>query len=719
MRITNTYNDRRKIYLFTRDINGNQKIIEDNSFHPYFFEPSPDGKYLSYDNIPLRKVVCSEPGEVAKIRSKKSYESDILYTRRYLLDKVDTIEKCPIRYLFLDIEILANEMPDVTKAQYPISCISVYDSFTKEIRTWFLGDQLFDTMKKKEEAMLYSFVQYMKETKADMILGWNFSFDYSYLHNRIEDFAAKISPISKKRYGERSFSDKEDSDGNKLFFPAGTSILDYLKLFKKVYMREGSYKLDTIAEKYLKQGKQHKEVDFSTLSETIKLRNIEDVKIMVKLEEKFKLIDYYNEVRIISKVQWEDLYYNSRIVDMMLLQEAKKDNIILPSNLDEEREDSTFQGATRDITDTGVFKNIDEYDLSSAYPSMIFNFCLDSSNIVSETKENVINIDGINFIQNEETLLPLAIRKILTLKKEVGNLKKSISHDSPEYESIARRYDGIKSIANSCFGVFGNKYFRLHDQRVTSSITYLVRDLLMYVKGEIEKQGYEVIYYDTDSLMIHTKENVETLLNQLVQDWAKKKGKSEIELSFEFKHKFNNLFILGRCHYYGRVEGKKDPEIKGIEAKRSSSSKYEAEFQEALLNKVLDETPKAEVEKWIKIEFERLTTLPLEYVAFPCKIVNKSYKNVPIFVRAYNNTKELFPKFKAEKSDTFYYIYMTSLAGKDVLAFTADHKNFIDRSLINWEEMNKRNICNKVEKIFEAVKWDTRCINDNAQTILF
>ena len=93
LQLTNIYNDRRKIYLFTRDNKGKQKVIEDNSFYPYFYEPSPDGRFLSYNNIPLKKVLCHEPGEVAKIRSKHSFESDIIFTRRYILDKIDKIEK--------------------------------------------------------------------------------------------------------------------------------------------------------------------------------------------------------------------------------------------------------------------------------------------------------------------------------------------------------------------------------------------------------------------------------------------------------------------------------------------------------------------------------------------------------------------------------------------------------------------------------------------------
>jgi DNA polymerase elongation subunit (family B) len=63
----------------------------------------------------------------------------------------------------------------------------------------------------------------------------------------------------------------------------------------------------------------------------------------------------------------------------MLLSEAKIKGIILPSKkYDRELDiEETFEGAYRRC-DTGFFKGkIYKLDLSSAYPNMIINFCLD------------------------------------------------------------------------------------------------------------------------------------------------------------------------------------------------------------------------------------------------------------------------------------------------------------------------------------------------------
>ena len=103
MKILNIYAKGRKVYLFKRDDNGKQITTTDSTFYPFFYEPDQQGEYKTYDGVSVRKVIVSEPSDVPKLRSKKSYSSDILFTKNYLIHKIEKIEKCPIKYFFLDI----------------------------------------------------------------------------------------------------------------------------------------------------------------------------------------------------------------------------------------------------------------------------------------------------------------------------------------------------------------------------------------------------------------------------------------------------------------------------------------------------------------------------------------------------------------------------------------------------------------------------------------
>ena len=548
----------------------------------------------------------------------------------------------------LDIEILSEELPDVNLANKPVSSITIYNSFTKLYQTFYLGDY------ENEYEMIADFINYLQEEKFDILLGWNMvDFDYPYLHNRFPDFAEKISPINKSRYG------RED-----ICYPAGTSIVDYLLWFKKITLnRENIYTLDAIAQKYLKTEPKEK-IDFTQLSEELKKHNRFDVECMVKLEEKFQLISYFDEIRRLSKVEWEDMIWNSRMIDQLLLQEAKNNGIVLPMKPSEERgtltEKEEFEGAYREIFKSGRFVNVGKYDLTSAYPAVIKEFCLDTSNIRTQKEKDCLEINGTYFKQNNNAILPLVVNKLLTLKTQIKEELSTLDPSTIEYKDLNLKYKGIKSLVNSAYGVFGNRFFRLYDKRVASGTTFLVRSVLKYIIEKLKEKDYEVIYADTDSIFINNNTtDISDLLNELIQQWVKETfGKEKIDLEFGCEGVFNKLLLLSLCRYVGylKTDTGVKKEICGVEIRRKDSTKFLKKFQEKLIDKILNGGIEEDIIEWIKLQILQIKQVPLEDIAFPCKLGRsiEKYKNIPIFVRALENSKD----FDKKVGDPFYYIFI-------------------------------------------------------------
>lgn len=720
MQLINIANKDRKIFLFTRDNNGEQKIIEDNTFYPYFYEPDENGKFISYDGKKLRQEICTKPSETTQRRSPFSYSSDVRYPIRYITDRIDEITIAPVRYMFMDIEVLADDLPDPSEAKYPISCITVYDSFLKKYFSWYLGDYE-GSMKDKENKVVGGFIEYLTKYKPDLWLSWNVDFDYTYLYNRIKGFSELISPIGLSRVGSRSSREKESESS--VYYPAGMSIMDYMVMFKKVNNREPSYALDAVAEKYFGQGKKHKDVAFGVLDPVIKARNREDVEIMVRLEERFNLIQYFNEIRLFSKALWEDLTFNSKILDSVILSEGKKRNIILPSKPkfedDDEEEEEEFEGAYR-RSEGGLYYDIWKADVSSMYPAQLVNFCLDTSNaggpeLSFMSDWPAVEVEGTWFKQNPGALIPKLATDLMKTKAVLKKKLKEAKIGSDEAKMLQIKYDAFKGLVNSVFGVMGCRSFRLYDVRVASAITGLARDLLHYCEDGLQKLGFHVIYADTDALMYKAPEDKVDMLNELTQYWAMQLGKKSVEIEWESEGKFTKLLILGKCHYYGYIDTGKGikKEIKGVEIKRSSSSAFEAYFQETLIEKILNGEDSKSVKFWVKMEREKMKNEPLQRIGFPCKIRSKDYdKTTPVFIRAYQYTQKFRPEFKLNKGERFYYTYIKSL-GKDsdgkemnVLAFSKDESSFIDRNKVDWERNCSRSIDDKAEKIFEAIGWN-------------
>jgi len=723
LKLINIHNNGKTIYLFCRNEKGIPSIRTVSTFSPFYYEPTNESSdAISYDGVPLKKIIAISPADVAKQRSSTSYSADIKFVKNYLIHVVDDIEKTVIKYFFIDIEVLAKELPDLDRAEDHISCISVYNSLSKDIQSWYLGTQEGDTLEEKEKILLDGFVDYVKKEQPDLILAWNINFDYKYLFNRWKvifnsSFAKNISPVNQLRYGEQ-----RDKD---IFYPAGISILEYggnkvnPGFFRKIKNKEQSYKLDAIALKYWKKGKTDAKIDFTELNSDIEKRNREDVEIMVNLEKEFDLIPYYDEIRRFSKCLWEDLYHNSRVIDSFILNEAKKRKIILPNKQKKEKseESESFKGAYR-RAETGTFKNIYKADVRGMYPSQLVNFCLDSTNIRPQPEKDTIKINDVNFRQNQDALLPSVAKDLLKSKDLLKIELKKTKEDSDEKKILQNKYDSYKSLVNSLFGVTAYSSFRLYDKTIASTITFLSRDLLKYCEEALQKNGCNVIYTDTDALMYEANEDKIDFLNELVFKWSKEKyNKEGIDIEFESEGIFDKLLILGKCHYYGYVRGKEKPEIKGLEIKRSNSTVFESKFQENLINKVLDGAKKEDILEWVKSEKERIKTISLLDIAFPCRITKK-YVNIPIFKRAYENTRIIKPKFKVGKGELFYYMYVNPMGidsnnkSINVLAFTSENNNFIKKDMIDWKEVTRRNIILKAETIFSAIGLDKDLLSD-------
>ena len=157
MRLQNIHNHGRTVHTFQRGDDGKLFNSKDNSFYPYFYERDKEGKFTTFDGYKARKKTCHKPSDVRTLRGANSYEADVLYVKRYLIDKIPVIDKSETRVMFIDIEIKTEDMPNLEKADKPISCITTHDSLTDRYKTWYLPDW------KNEQDMLKDFVAYVHD----------------------------------------------------------------------------------------------------------------------------------------------------------------------------------------------------------------------------------------------------------------------------------------------------------------------------------------------------------------------------------------------------------------------------------------------------------------------------------------------------------------------------------------------------------------------------
>ncbi|HEQ79193.1 MAG TPA: DNA polymerase II, partial [Euryarchaeota archaeon] len=157
--------------------------------------------------------------------------------------------------------------------------------------------------------------------------------------------------------------------------------------------------------------------------------------------------------------------------------------------------------------------------------------------------------------------------------------------------------EAIKVLMNSFYGVFASSFYRFTDRDIGASITAYARANTKRVISELEGEGLNVIYGDTDSVFYTSPvENLEGAVDH-GQEVSKK---FTIEgATLEFEKVLNPFFSHGaKKRYVGRVlwPPGDDLVIRGYEVRRTDSFNLVSEAMVTIFNKLMDEDTDGAVE---------------------------------------------------------------------------------------------------------------------------
>ena len=481
MKVINLYQQGDHNVVFVgRDSKGNRISSSISHHRPYMYIPGTSGTYRGLFGEKLKKLVFDKPMDVTRERDNypKTWESDIIYTTRVLIDEVDKIEKCPIRKLYFDIEL--QKAPDdldkeIANPNVPVVCISAFDSFSgKEITT--VWHPTFDFNKlnierlyayKTEEGMLQNFILFIKSVDPDILTGWNTNkFDIMYLYNRCKKLSINFGEISKT--GRMKYRDFHSYYGNMTeteWTIAGRYAFDLLRAYR--FNSDGeldSYKLNDIAKNELKDTKLELDGGFEELwnNDIKKLieYNRKDVMLCKLLDDKTELIDRYDERRIEIGCQWSDLWQTTKFQDVAFLR-ACKGQVCLPRRPKYGTKAKPIKGGYVMESQPGLHTGVIVLDLESLYPSIILSF-----NMSPETISPDGNIDT-GLLKKDKVKLRVRFRddvvgwvpKVIMKYRQLRKVYKKIMHkttDKRKYNLYDKRQHNAKIMGNSAFGYIDN-----------------------------------------------------------------------------------------------------------------------------------------------------------------------------------------------------------------------------------------------------------------------
>lgn len=253
---------------------------------------------------------------------------------------------------------------------------------------------------------------------------------------------------------------------------------------------------------------------------------------------------------------------------------------------------------------TGLYDNyILVMDFNSLYPSIIqeYNICFTTVKPNESDEIQLANSsEALAKLANVKGVLPTEIRKLVESRREA---KRALSDHclSPEERlQLDIKQKALKIIANSMYGCLGASFSRFYAPHLAALVTSKGREILLDSKSLVEQIGYEVIYGDTDSLMIQTNcANLDEIMKASVQIQNEINRKYNI-LEIEVDYVFRRLLLLKKKKYAG-LSVSKDSEgklqynriVKGLEIIRSDCCLLVRNTASAVLDAILS-TPEAD-----------------------------------------------------------------------------------------------------------------------------
>lgn len=192
-------------------------------------------------------------------------------------------------------------------------------------------------------------------------------------------------------------------------------------------------------------------------------------------------------------------------------------------------------------------------DFNSLYPSIIqeYNVCFTTIERKRDMNGHWLPSDPPS-ASTPRGVLPSTIRELVDKRKEVKS-RLSSEKDATKRKQLDMRQLAIKLVANSMYGSLGFRNSRFYAMPMAELITRKGREALEKAKSIADSVSMDVIYGDTDSIMINTHTNEYAKVREMGTELKKKINKSFSELEIDIDGIFRSLLLLQKKKYAALV----------------------------------------------------------------------------------------------------------------------------------------------------------------------
>ena len=539
------------------------KSLNGETLEPLKFETMKDARDFikNYEQVENFKIYGNSRFEYAFIA--ENFKGDIEWDQ----DKV--------KVAIIDIEVGSeNGFPDPYIASEPITAICI-KYIGGETKVYGCGDYINNDENVKyikcrdEYTLCKTFLDDWQSNYPDVVTGWNIKFfDIPYLVNRFrkilgEDTDRKLSPWNMTNEREVYAMQKT----NIAYDISGVATLDYIELYRW-YAPGGksqeSYRLDNIAQVELGEGKISYD-EFENLHQLYRLNyqkfieyNIKDVELILKLEDKLKLIELGLTLAYDTKTNYNDIFAQTRMWDAMTYGYLLNRDIIVPPNLHTSK-DKRFEGAYVKDPQVGMHEWVASFDLNSLYPHLMMQFNISPETVIDPkdytlkmqdviskgvTVNKMLNkeidltgIEGATLTPNGQFFntkirgfLPNMLQDMYEDRKKFKNMMLKAQQDYENEKDESKKYEIEKRIArynnlqlakkvslNSAYGALGSQYFRFYDLRMALGVTSAGQLSIRWIENKLNQYMNKLLKTDKDYVIASDTDSIYLRLSELVK----------------------------------------------------------------------------------------------------------------------------------------------------------------------------------------------------------
>ena len=597
----------------------------------------------------LIKITIDNPRKIPDVRNEikrwkeveETYEYDIPFYKRYIMDKriepmswievewetkekgnyqVDRIIKASsVKQIQfnkdLDFKVLAFDTEWVEengKTKLIMLSMACSDGHKKVLTThhWKKKPDYVEVLS-DEKGIIEKFLETIKEKDPDFLVGYNSDgFDIPKLNDKASK--SKISlklgrdnvPVHVVRRGRISSAKTKGRIHIDLF-----NFIDHIL---SASMRSEVLTLDEVSRELLGTGKKKmkyeemvdiwsKKEDLERLTEY----SLWDSELTIKLSHLI-LPQIFTLCRLTGLLPFDcSRYTYSQLVEGFFMKRAVEDNVLIPNRpkteeIEKRRMAPVYKGAIVIEPKKGIHSNVLVFDFRSLYPTIIVSHNIDPGTFNTKPCKKKIEVPENKwyFCQDKKGFIPEHLEEIINARKKVKEEIKKLKKDAEKSKRLDNEQYALKILANATYGYlgyFGAKWFK---RECGASAAAFGRYYITEVIEIAKKEGFEILYADTDSCMVKVpKELTTNKIKEIGEKFVEKINKELpgiIELEFRDLYE-GGIFVarhtgeVGAKKRYALIDYEGNLEIRGFETVRRDWCELSKKIQRNVLTMILKE----------------------------------------------------------------------------------------------------------------------------------